>query len=70
MSIDSRSFFSSIGDWLCDSGVALHPALLAPLEPDPSDPGERTVDLDFDRWLHGDPMVTRDLVMANVTEQR
>lgn len=60
MSIDSRSFFASIGDWLGGFGVALRAALSAPLESGPADPDERTVDPDFDAWLHGDPTVTQD----------
>ena len=60
MSIGSRSFFASICDWLGGFGGALRAALSAPLESGPADPDERTVDPDFDGWLHGDPTVTRD----------
>ena len=49
-----------MGDWLGGFGVALRAALSAPLESGPADPGEGTVDPDFDGWLHGDPTVTRD----------
>jgi hypothetical protein len=60
MSIDSRSFLASIGDWLGGLGVALRAALSTPLESGPADPSMTTVDPDFDGWLHGDPKVTRD----------
>jgi hypothetical protein len=61
MSYGSRSFFASVGDWLGGLGVALRAALSTPLESGRADdPGEKTVDPDFDSWLHGDPMVTRD----------
>ena len=61
MRYGSRSFFASVGDWLSGLGLALRAALSTPLESGPADPGERTVDPDFDGWLHGDPTVTRDL---------
>lgn len=60
MRYGSRSFFASVGDWLSGFGLALRAALSTPLESGPADPGERTVDPDFDGWLHGDPMVTGD----------
>lgn len=60
MRCGSRSFFASVGDWLSGLGLALRAALSTPLESGPADPGERTVDPDFDGWLHGDPMVTGD----------
>jgi len=60
MRYGSRSFFASVGDWLSGLGLALRAALSTPLESGPADPGERTVDPDFDGWLHGDPMVTGD----------
>ena len=60
MSCGSRSFFASVGDWLGDLGVALRAALSTPLESGREDPSEKTADPDFDGWLHGDPMVTRD----------
>lgn len=60
MSHGSRSFFAPIGDWLGGLEVALRAALSTPLESGPADPGKRTADPDFDGWLHGDPMVTRD----------
>jgi len=60
MSDGSRSFFASVGDWLSGLGVALRAALSTPLESSRTDPGEIAVDADFDGWLHGDPMVTRD----------
>jgi hypothetical protein len=60
MSYGSRSLFASLGDWLGGLGVALRAALSTPLESGLADPGEKTVDPDFDGWLGGDPMVTGD----------
>ena len=60
MSYGSRSFFASVGEWLGDLGVVLRAALSTPLESGRADPSEKTADPDFDGWLQGDPMVTRD----------
>lgn len=60
MGYDSRPIFASIGNWLGGLGVALRAALSTPLESGPADHSKGTVDPDFDGWVHGDPMVTRD----------
>lgn len=61
VSDDRKSLFEFLTGWVSALGVSLRAAFSSPIvdESIVAD-AERTIDPDFEGWLHGDPMVTKN----------
>jgi hypothetical protein len=59
MSDIRKSVYESLIDWFANRGAVLRAALSMAAEPDGvSAETHRSIDSDFQRWLHNDPMIT------------
>ena len=61
MSIEPKSFREYLTDWLLSMVLSIRTALSMPLlSDDERAEADRRIDPDFDGWLHGNPMVTKN----------
>ena len=56
-----KPLYESLIDWFANLGVGLRAALSTAAGPDDANAeADSCVDPDFEGWLHGDPMVTKN----------
>lgn len=61
MSTGKKPLHEFLIDWFANLGVGLRAALSTTAEPgDASAETDRSIDPDFEGWLHGDPSVTNN----------
>jgi len=61
MNEDRKSLLESLARWIAELGVGLRAAFSSPIVDESiAADAERQIDPDFEGWLHGDPMVTKN----------
>jgi len=61
MNEDRKSLLESLTGWVAALGVSLRAAFSSPIiDEGIAADAERQIDPDFEGWLHGDPMVTKN----------
>lgn len=61
MSIEQKSFREYLTDWSANLATTIRAALSMPLlSDDERAEADRRIDPDFEGWLHGNPMVTKN----------